>query len=289
VRYLPLLLLVACNKQDDSPLPKKQQRTAPAEVYTAPISNYWYNNTLDDSIRVSLTSAIADIDWMDRNRITSSNQYASLYISSSLIRSASFPSAVAYASQRGIRLGLAYSQTSQIDELLAYNNGKPADQKLVYAITELEPWNTGDYAGMTSKMQYATPRLHANGLKHLVYIGWPTSSYYPTIVTNADEVNLHCYRTSDNMNLSGMWGYVQARLNILAQEAANQGKILPVNIIYSCEPAFAYSWFSKHSWKDAHMAFQTVYEQRATQQMKQWLRINNFSIFVTKYAHQIKP
>jgi len=283
-------MLVACSEQDEPALPSKQARaTQLSEVYTGPLVNTWYNNTLDDSLRISLPSALADIDWMDRYRIHGVEQSATLYIPSSLFLSGSFGQVAAYASQRGIRLGLAYSQTSQIDDLLAYNIGKPVSQQLRYAVTELEPWNTGDYAGMTAKMQYALPLLHAQGLEHHVYIGWPAASYYPIIVASADQIYLHCYRSSNNMTMVSMWGYLQGRLSLLAAEAQAQNKILPVNIIYSCEPSFAYSFFTKHSWSDAHIAFQTIYDIRATQQMKQWLKINNFSTFVTKYAHQIKP
>jgi hypothetical protein len=286
ILILTVCLLLSCDKQDV--IPERSQRTAQSQESYVPLTNAWYNNTLDDSMRVSLSSALSDIDWMDANRINGGTQRATLYIPSSLVASAMFPQVVAYASSKSIDIGVAYSQTSEVDAMVAYNQGRTASQRIKYAVTELEPWNTGDYSGMTAKMQYSKPRLRANGMGHLVYIGWPTSSYYPTIVTYADEVNLHCYRMSKDMTINGIWGYVQGRLGAIANEAQAQGRVLPVNVIYSCEPSFALTWFSKHSWSDAHLAFLQAYDQRATAQMRQWLKVNNFSIFVTKYGRQAR-
>lgn len=251
----------------------------------------WYNNTLDDTVSTSVTATKQDVDWMHANRFSpTETQYASLYIASSLVKHANFPGIVSYASGKNIKMGLAYSSTTQIDTLLAYNKAQTdITKKLVYAITELEPYNTGDYTGMTEKMAYAYPKLKAAGLKHLVYMGWPTDSYWATIVANCDEINLHCYRTSADMTPSGIWGYVQKRLGLIADACKAQNKLMKVNILYSCEPSFAYDWFKANGWNAAHNIFLGQYATKATANMKAFLNVNDFAIFVSKYGKQIKP
>lgn len=252
--------------------------------------NSWYNNTVDDTMSSSLTASKQDIDWMNQNRLhPDKTQYANLYIASSLIRHANFPSVASYAATKNIKLGLAYSAASQIDTLLTYNNGKTVDKKLWYGVTEIEPYNTGDYAGMTAILKYAYPKLKAAGLKNVVYMGWPKNDYWATIVQYTDEINLHCYRTSVQMTASSIWGYVEARLELIAQAAKAQNKIVPVNIIYSNEPSFAYDWFKTHAWADAHKLFLSQYAANASATMKQYLTVSDFSVFVSKYGKQIKP
>lgn len=254
--------------------------------------NSWYNNTFDDTVATDASKSRLDIDWMNTNRFyVNEAQYANLYISSSLVQNANFPALVSYAYGKNIKFGLAYSQTSQIDTLLNYNAGTNTtiDKKLWYAVTELEPYNTGDYAGMTTKMQYAYPKLKAAGLRHGVYMGWPTASYWETIVANCDFINLHCYRASTSMTASGIWGYVQERLGLIAAACKALGKIMEVNIIYSCEPAFAYDYYKANKWTSGHQLFLSEYNTKATLDMKRFLVVDDFSIFVTKYGKEIKP
>jgi len=251
----------------------------------------WYNNTLDDTLAISVTLTKSDVDWMNANRFSPTNtQYGSLYIAQSLVNNSNFPSIVSYAYSKNIKLGMAYSTTGEIDTLLAYNAKQTSiDKKLYYAVTEIEPYNTGDYSGMTAKMQYAYPKLKAAGLKHVVYMGWPVDTYWSTIVANCDEINLHCYRTSAEMTPSSIWNYVSKRLALIADACKSQNKLMKVNILYSCEPAFAYTFFQTHAWGDAHSMFLSQYATKATVNMKSFLNVMDFSIFVSKYGKQIKP
>lgn len=251
----------------------------------------WYNNTFDDTVATSATSSKSDIDWMVRNRLHPTElQYANLYISDSLVKHANFPGLVSYAFQNGIRMGRAYSAISEVDTMMSYNASRTnINEKLWFAVTELEPYNTGDYAGMTSKIQAVYPRLKAAGLRHVIYMGWPTDAYWATIVANCDEINLHCYRPSSSMTGTGTYGYVSGRLKLIADTCKAQGKIMPVNLIYSCEPSFAYDYFKTNAWGAAHSLFLTEYAAKADVNMKSFLLMNDFSIFVTQYAKQIKP
>jgi hypothetical protein len=254
--------------------------------------NSWYNNTFDDTVATDPAKSRADVDWMNTNRFNLyQTQFANLYISSSLVRNTNFPDLIKYGYGKNIKFGVAYSETSQVDNMLAYNSGSSItiDKKLWFAVTELEPYNTGDYAGMTAKMEYAYPRLKAAGLKHGVYMGWPTQDYWSTIVKNCDFINLHCYRTSNSMTASSIWGYVQERLGFIATACKNLNKIMEINIIYSCEPDFAFDYFKANKWTSAHQLFLSEYNTKATTDMKRFLVVDDFSIFVTKYGKQIKP
>jgi hypothetical protein len=252
--------------------------------------NSWYNNTLDDTVATSIPTTKTDVDWMNKNRFSpTKTQYANLYIATNLIKNANFPTIADYSYGKNIKLGLAYSTTGQIDAMLSYNTGKTTSQKLWYAVTEIEPYNTGDYTGMTNILTYAYPKLKAAGLPNVVYMGWPTDAYWATIVQYCDEINLHCYRTTAQMTPSGIWGYVSGRLGLIAQQAKNQNKKMPVNIIYSCEPTFAYDYFKTNTWDSAQAMFLSQYNSNASATMKENLVVGDFSVFVSKYGKQIKP
>ena len=251
----------------------------------------WYNNSFDDTVATSATSSKADIDWMIRNKLHPTElQYVNLYISDSLVKHVNFPGLVSYAFQNGIRMGRAYSAISEIDTMMTYNASRlNINEKLWFAVTEMEPYNTGDYVGMTSKIQTVYPILKAAGLRHAVYMGWPSDTYWSTIVANCDEINLHCYRPSASITPSGTYGYVSGRLQLIADACKVQNKIMPVNLIYSCEPSFSYDYFKTNPWNAAHNLFLSQYAANATVNMKSYLMVNDFSIFVTKYAKEIKP
>lgn len=253
--------------------------------------NSWYNNTLDDTVSTNVAQCRSDIDWMNKNRFTNETMFANLYISSSLIHHQNFPSLVNYAFTKNIKFGIAYSQTSQIDSLLSFNSisSNTIDKKLWFAVTELEPYNTGDYSGMTAKMEYAYPRLKNAGLKHGVYAGWMENNYWQTIVKNCDYINLHCYRPSASMTATGIYNYVKDRLQIIAAAAMNMNKIMEVNILYSCEPDFAYNYFQANTWNAAHNLFMQQYNINASNEMRRQLVVNDFSIFVSRFGKQIKP
>jgi hypothetical protein len=252
--------------------------------------NSWYNNTLDDTVATSVTASKHDVDWMNVNRFDANKtQYANLYIANSLVNNANFPGIASYAYARNIKLGLAYSAASQVDFMLNYNKGKTIDQKLWFAVSEIEPYNTGNYTGMTTILKNVYPKLKAAGMPNVVYMGWPTDSYWSTLVQYCDQINLHCYLASSRMTPSGIWGYVRGRLELIAQAAKAQNKIMPVNIIYSCEPDFAYDYFKTNTWASAQSMFLAQYAANASANMRQHLTVYDFSVFVSKYGKQIKP
>jgi len=228
--------------------------------------NGWYNSTMDDSMVVNDAAGVAkDLAWSAANKIGPTWDYHTLYIPSSLLKNAAFPGFVRQAYVNKIRLGVAYSATSEVDAVLAYNKAQTdRGARLTHMVTEYEPYQAGQsYTYMDTLLKENAQRIIDSGMKHCIYMGWPKDDYWATLVEHADEINLHCYRTTAQMTDASIYGYVDGRLKMIAAAAAKLGKILKVNIIYSCEPAFA--------------------------EMKKWLFVTDAYFFVSKYGRQIKP
>lgn len=256
----------------------------------------WYNNTLDDVVAGSLSAAKADIDWMVRNRMAASDRdvnYTSLYMTRSLYSNPNFLETMKYAAGKNILFGAAYSDKTKVDSVLAHNASKsdPA-QQFKFMVTEYEPYQTGmSYSYLTDLMTYAYPKLRAAGLKHVVYMGWPTETYWQTIVDNCDEINLHIYRNDVQMTESAMWSYATAnnRLGAIAAAAKRRGVKMKVNPIYSCEPDFADQWFKSRPWWEAQRVFMRAWDRWATKDMGTWLTATDGYMFVTKEGKKVKP
>ena len=206
--------------------------------------NAWYNNTLDDNIS-DLAKTKADVDWMYRNFLGTGTNLAILYASDSVVKNANMVKAIEYAKTKNIKFGRAYSSLGEVNTVLAHNAANPTN-KFVQMVTEIEPYNTGDYTGFYNIITQAYPKIKAAGMTHTVYMGWPTNAAWLPIVQNCDEINLHCYLKPTSMNESGIWGYVQGRLGQIAAACKQANKKIKLNIIYSCEPSFAGPWFSSH-------------------------------------------
>lgn len=250
--------------------------------------NGHYNNTLRDVIG-NLTAAKADIDWMARNFISTAPNVATLY-GTSQISNANFPIIAKYAADKKIRLGKAYSAESELDAVIAFNNRQtdPAI-KFTHVVTEYEPYRDArGYDYLTNLYKNNAARLKAAGLKVVTYMGWPMDSYWGMIVKYSDEINLHCYRTPAQMTKSKVWDYVEGRLKLIAAAAKAQNKVMPVNILYSSEAAFAGDWYKTHTFWNGHQLFMQGWDSWATADMKTWLRATNCYVFVTKESKKVK-
>jgi hypothetical protein len=258
--------------------------------------NTWYNNTLRDNL-TSLDKAKADVDWQRRNFLGVAPNYVTLYGGSNLIASPYAKPIFEYAASKSLSFGRAYSSTSSVDQTIAWNKDRSNPvHRFTHMTTEIEPYNDGDYAGFYSKIRYAGPKLKAAGMKHICYMGWPSNPAWLEIVINCDEINLHCYRTPEQMNEAYVWDYVDDRLSAIANAAKAVKKVMPVNIIYSAEAKslgasyeFGGEWFKSHTWWNAHQIFLKAWDKNASLMMKQWLRATNMVMFTSKYGKLIKP
>jgi len=245
-----------------------------------------YNNTLDDV----LSNPTSEINWMGINRIAPSGfAKHNLYISNTKVNSSGFPGAVLGCYLKKINLGVAYSSIGEVDNAIAYNK-RQTDfrKKLTHTVSEFEYWNNGDIAGFKALIASVRAKTTAAGLKSYVYWGWGSET--DTIVQYSDGSYLHCYRTTAQANTKDdLYKYCKSRLTLLAASAKKLGKIHSVSIIFSNEPAFMYDFFKTKAWLDAYAIFMESYNRLATADMKQWLIMDGMQMFVSKYAHLIKP
>lgn len=191
----------------------------------------------------------------------------------------------------GIRsVAMPYSSASSVTTgLNAYNKAVVDSAKIDAVISEIEPYNTGAYASFYTTLRSVGTWCKANRVMPCVYMGWPSDAAWDSIVVNSDRVYLHCYRPSTSMSGSSQYGYVATRMGVLAAKAKARGKRMSVVTIYSCESDFAYDYFKTATWSGTYDAFLSTYNSRATADMKQWLTMDGWMVFVSEYAKQIKP
>ena len=141
----------------------------------------------------------------------------------------------------GVRsVAMPYSSASTVTGGLAsYNKAVIDSARIDAVISEIEPYNTGQYGQFYTTIRAAGTWCKANRVMHCVYMGWPSEAAWDSIVVNADRVYLHCYRPSSSMSGSSQYGYVASRLGTLAAKAKARGKRISVVVIYSCEPAYS--------------------------------------------------
>ena len=191
----------------------------------------------------------------------------------------------------GVRsVAMPYSSASSVTSgLNSYNRAVVDSAKIDAVISEIEPYNTNDYAGFYSTIRSVGNWCRTNRVMPCVYMGWPSEAAWDSIVANADRVFLHCYRASTSMSGSSQYGYVRARMGTIAAKAKARSKKMSVVIIYSCEPEFSYDYFRAASWNEAYSNYKTAYNTSATADMKNWLTQDGWMVFVSQYAKQIKP
>lgn len=181
------------------------------------------------------------------------------------------------------------SATTVTSGLNAYNRAVVDSARIDAVISEIEPYNTNDYAGFYRTIRAVSNWCRPNRVMPCVYMGWPSEAAWDSIVVNADRVYLHCYRPSTSMSGSSQYGYVRTRMGTIAAKAKARGKKMSVVIIYSCEPEFSYDYFRAASWNEAYSNYTAAYNASATADMKQWLTQDGWMVFVSQCAKKIKP
>jgi len=233
----------------------------------------------------------ANADWLKRQ---GANLNA-LYGTSGALTSSSGRPILADVILRNRRAGVRsngfpYSTAnSVVNSLNAYNAAVTDSSKFDFVISEIEPYNTGDYAGFYTTLRTVNSYCASKGLQSAVYMGWPSEACWDTISKNCQRVFIHCYKQSNAMDGGSQYGYISTRLATLAAKCKKNNVKMQVVIIYSDEPAFAYSYFQSNSFDQTYNNFLSTYSLRATADMKAWLIPSGYMVFVSKYSKQIKP
>lgn len=186
--------------------------------------------------------------------------------------------------------GFPYSTSnSVVNSLNAYNAAVSDSSKFDFVISEIEPYNTGDYAGFYTTLRTVSDWCKAKGLQSATYQGWCNEACWDSISKNCQRVFIHCYKQSNAMDGASQYGYISTRLGTLAAKCKKNNVKMQVVIIYSDEPSFAYSYFQSNSFDQTYNNFLSTYSLRSTADMKAWLIPSGYMVFVSKYSKQIKP
>ena len=253
-----------------------------------------YNNTLDDV----LSSFGAEITWMAKNKTNPDGwDYVSLYCSTSKMNSSTFDDAVLECYLKKIKIGIAWSAPSQIDDVIAYNARQTDERKkITFMTTELETYGSTPNCTVANyrtwiKDNYS--KMKAAGLKSYVYEGWNYN--YDVTVPYSDGFLLHAYRTTAQMNTKDdMYKYMAGsnndkRMAMIAAEGKKVGKIVEVSVLTSCEPSFGLDYYKVHEWNDAYDAVKESFSRLASADMKQWLILDGAFVFTSRFMQQAKP
>ena len=188
-------------------------------------------------------------------------------------------------------VGYPYGSASSVTGSLASYNAWASDScKFSYVISEIEPYNTGDYAGFYTAVRTVGTWAKAKGLQSFSYMGWPTEACWDSIVVNCDGIFLHDYVSSSTISTGGgQYGYMKGRLTTISAKAKARNKKMLLTTIYSCEPSFSFTYFQSHTYQSTYSLFTSYYNVQGTSDMKNYLTQMGYMVFVSKYAKQIKP
>lgn len=256
----------------------------------------FYDNDLSSYLGIPAKED-AQIAWHVKNGDNS----VSIYGLGNLINSsANYPKIASYirkCKRKGIDVGFIYSSTGTLNGLNSYQSSQSTDStKFKLVVAELEPYNTGDYAGF-----YTTIRAFSNWalkqspkVERAIYIGWETAAALDSIITNSDRTYIHAYLQPAQMTGAGIRGYTKGRTGTIAgivntKYASNPTFKYNIVILFSCEPTFSYTYFQSHSWDQPFTDYVNYYNTVATTTEKNRLVLGGRQIFVSKYGLQIKP
>mgnify|MGYP003520642632 CR=1 FL=1 len=239
----------------------------------------------------SANSRQANADWQKRQGVN----LAALYGAAGSLTSTSGKPILAdviYRSRKaGVRSnGFPYSTSSSVvNSLNSYNSSVTDSSKFDFVVSEIEPYNTGDYAGFYTTLRTVNTWCGTKGVQSCVYMGWPSEACWDTIVRNATRIFLHCYKSSTTMSGDAQYGYVKGRMGVIAAKCKALNKKISIVIIHSNEPAFSYTYFQNNTWARPYNDYLSYYSTHATSDMKQFLTQDGYMDFVSKYGKQIKP
>lgn len=252
-----------------------------------------YDSTIDDI----LSNYSAHLDWLAKNKMNPDGwDYHTVYASNSEVNDQKFDDMVLDCYLRKIKIGIAWSVPSQIDNAIAYN-ARQTDyrKKLHHVVSELETYGSVPNCTVTQYRDWIKDnysKINAAGMKSYVYDGWNYN--FDISVPYSDGILLHAYRTSAQMLVQDdAWNYwVTAgadRLVGITAAAKAMGKIFEVSLLSSCEPSFGQTYFKTHGWTEPLTMIKDSFNRLATADMKKYLIIDGQYIFKASDMKVSKP
>lgn len=190
-------------------------------------------------------------------------------------------------------LSLIYSKSSTVVNDLDYflKQCKNDSMKFSSTVSEIEPYNTGDYTGFYSAIRAVDKYDHSHNLASYFYYGWNKQNEIDSMVYHGDGVWLHSYIVMSNYSDVGaaLYGYQKNRLLLFAASAKKFNKKFYHRVLTSNEnpdPAktqFGYKYYKTHKATDAINSFQNYWTFHATADMKTWLVNSGGQLFYEKF------
>lgn len=256
----------------------------------------FYDNDMSSYLGIAAKED-AQINWHVKN---GDNSIAGYGFGDRITSTSKWPIIANYikkCKRKGINVGFIYSSTATLASLSAYQAAQTSDStKFTFVISELEPYNSGDYATF-----YKTIRAFSEWAKkqtpkveRCIYMGWPSAEAWDSIVTNSDKTYLHAYVQPATMTGTGIRGYTRGRTTTIAnivnaKYASNPTFKYKVAIIFSCEPSFAYNYFQTNSWDKPYTEYVSYFNSAATTVEKNRIQLSGRQIFKSSYGLQLKP
>jgi hypothetical protein len=187
-------------------------------------------------------------------------------------------------------IGYPYGSANNVTATLAnYNKAVTDSSKFDFVVSEIEPYNTGDYASFYTTLRAVNTFAGVNNLQSCVYMGWPSEACWDTIVRNSSRIFLHCYRSSTAMSGGSQFGYINTRMSVIAAKAKAAKKKISIVVIYSAELTFAQNWFRSNTWQSTYESYLLYYTLHASPDVLQWTTQDGWMIFATSYAKISRP
>lgn len=259
-----------------------------------------YDSTIDDI----LSNYAAHMAWLERNKINPDGwDYHTVYASNSEVNDNSFDDMVLDLYLRKIKVGVAWSSQSEIDNAIAYNARQTDFRKKLHHLTaELETYGSNPnctVAKYRELIKINHSKINAAGMKSYVYDGWNYN--FDITVPYSDGILLHAYRTSQQMTVADdAWDYwVKAgndRLVGITNAAKAAGKIFEVSLLTSCEfppqnegKGFGGDFYKTNAWTKELDMIKDSFRRLATADMKKYLIIDGQYIFKASDMKISKP
>lgn len=248
-----------------------------------------YDSTIDDI----LSNYTAHLNWLEKNKINPLGwDYHTVYASNSEVNDQKFDDMVLDAYLRKIKIGIAWSSQSEVDNAIAYN-ARTTDvrKKIHHMTTEIETYSGTQSTTVAQYREWIKinhSKINAAGMKSYIYEGW--NYQYDITVPYSDGFLLHAYRTTAQMNTKDdAWGYMKPRIEQITAIAKSVGKIVEVSLLTSCEPSFGQDYYKTHGWTDELAMFKDSFNRLASADMKKYLIIDGQYIFSAKFMKVSKP
>lgn len=164
---------------------------------------------------------------------------------------------------RVTEVGAALGDVGEADTVVAYNNGRPASERIDVLNVEYEFWNKADrkteFATTISMLERFNTVARANQLTTEIYIGWVDATEAVSLANVTDRILVHFYRPDDvaiiNFGIERLeWMAAASRKVKIAPIFSSEG---PKN---TADLPFMGCWLEKNRHQQAYQSWKAQYD-----------------------------